>query len=115
MQAKNNEIRKLQDKIIMRGNVKTMHNAITSLYNDPKRTLEENKIIIKERQEQMQKNEAEIPKPAANVDKGVPHKGNYALIPPKSEQAGMFLVHDAQLYCEPCHAIGVCQNQGFRV
>jgi hypothetical protein len=27
----------------------------------------------------------------------------------------MFLVHDAQLYCEPCHAIGVCQNQGFRV
>ncbi len=47
----------------------------------------------------------------AHVDAGAPHKGTYEQLPPKIEKAGMCLVRDAQLYCEPCHAIEVHPNQ----
>jgi hypothetical protein len=90
-------------------------------YHDPAKTLEENKKIaqekIKAKQEEKKKKKKEERKKQAEgekstntddpKDKGIPHKGTYAQLPPKTEQAGMCLVQDALLYIEPCGAAGV--------
>lgn len=39
------------------------------------------------------------------------HKGTYVQLPPKTKQAGMCLVLDAYLYCEPRNAAGVSSGQ----
>ncbi len=88
-------------------------------YYDATKSLEENKKIaqdkIKEKQEAKKKKKeerksevnAEATNTDINTDKGIPHKGTYIQLPPKTEQAGMCLVQDALLYTEPCGAAGV--------
>jgi mannitol-specific phosphotransferase system IIBC component len=93
-------------------------------YHDPTKTLEENKKNaqekIKAKQEEKKKKKEEHKKQvegekqtAADDDKnkGVPHKGTYAQLPPKTEHAGMCLIRDACLYNEYSYAAGVHPNQ----
>jgi hypothetical protein len=74
---------------------------------------------LKEKQEAKKKKKEElklasnvdVPKTNTDADKYTPHKGTIAQLPPKIEKAGMCLMLDAQLYCEPCNAAGVCSGQ----
>jgi hypothetical protein len=65
----------------------------------------------KKKEEQKSAGNGDVPKTNTDADKGIPHKGTIVQLSPKTEKAGMCLMLDAQLYCEPCNAAGVCSGQ----
>lgn len=93
-------------------------------YYDAMKSLEDNKKLAQEKikakaeakknkkEEKKEKSGKDSPSTKQEGDKGgVPHKGTYAQLPPKTEQASMCLVQDALLYYEPCNMVGVRPRQ----